>query len=312
LKTLKKSFRKKNKENKPYAKQRIVKKYTNISLKLFSKLSKDEHKNIILNSQLKMADLNYTAESYRSIQIMTSMLTFIISLLVYYIIFNILLNYSNWLLYFIGLSILNTTVVFLYFFIIIKMKISTRHVQTDKEIPFSLSELSVIASTGLPPIKIVRHMAKNAGSPLMKKEFRKIVHKIDIEGKDIVTAFGELAKETPSTAFRENIWDLANMIHQGGDLDVYLRGKADQTMQLRRDIQKEFIEKLTTYSEMYTSLVLVGVLFIGIAAFLLDAMSSSMGGLNAESLLLLLSYGIIPLAVFIVNLMIYSAYSKSG
>jgi archaeal flagellar protein FlaJ len=312
LKTFKKSLKKNKKEQKHALKQIIVKKYTNISLKLFSKIFKDEQKNSVLNTKLKMADLKYSAEAYKCLQSMTTIITCIISLMLYYLIFNIVLNHSNWLLYFIGLSIVNTVVVFFYFFIIIKMKTSTRHIQTDKEMPFTLSELSVLASTGLTPIKIVRHMAQNAGSPIMKKEFRKIVHKIDIEGKDIVTAFGELAKETPSTNFRENLWDLANMIHQGGDLDMYLRGKADQTMQLRRDIQKEFIEKLTTYSEMYTSLVLVGVLFIGIAAFLLDAMSSSIGGLNAESLLLLLAYGIIPVAVIIVNLMISSAYSKSG
>lgn len=313
MKSLKKTFKKnKKKEHRPPLKQIFVNKYTNISLKLFSKFFKDDHKNSILDSKLKMADLRYTAESYKSIQIMTSIITCIFSLILYYLTFNIVLNHSNWLLYFIGLSIVNTVVVFLYFLIIIKMKISTRLTQTDKEMPFTLSELSVLASTGLTPIKIVRHMAQNAGSPVMKREFRKIVHKIDIEGKDIVTAFGELAKETPSTTFRENLWDLANMVHQGGDLDMYLRGKADQTMQLRRDIQKEFIEKLTTYSEMYTSLVLVGVLFIGIVAFLLDAMSSDIGGLNAETLLMLLAYGIIPVAVVVVNLMISSAYSKSG
>lgn len=312
METFKKILKKKKKQHKLPFKQIFVNKYTNISLKVFSKLFKDDHKNNILDAKLRMADLRYTAEAYRSIQIMTTIIACIVSSILYYLTFNIVLNHSNWLLYFIGLSITNTVVVFIYFLIIIKMKISTRQIQTDKEIPFTLSELSVLASTGLTPIKIVRHMAQNAGSPVMKKEFRKIVHKIDIEGKDIVTAFGELAKETPSTTFRENLWDLANMVHQGGDLDTYLRGKADQTMQLRRDIQKEFVEKLTTYSEMYTSLVLVGVLFIGIAAFLLDAMSSDIGGLNAETLLMLLSYGIIPVAVIIVNLMISSAYSKSG
>ena len=259
-----------------------------------------------------MANINLTPSIFLSTIIFTGTIITIISFFIYLFIFNTIIGSSSWVLYVIGLTILNSVASFIYMPLLVRMKISTRRLQIERELPFTLSELSVLASTGLTPIKIFRHMASRNLSPAMNTEFRKIVHKIDIEGKDIVTAIGETAKESPSSVFRENLWDLSNMIHQGGDLDAYLRQKADNTLQLRRDIQEEFTEQLMGYSEMYMSLVLISILFIGIAAFLMDAMASTMGGIDADTLLILLAYGIIPVAVIVVNVIISSAYSKSG
>jgi hypothetical protein len=102
------------------------------------------------------------------------------------------------------------------------------------------------------------------------------------------------------------------MIHQGGNLDVYLRNKADTTMELKREIQKEFIEKLGSYSEIYISLVLIGVIMIGIATFLMDAMSTEVAGLNADALLLVLAYVFIPFVILLIDIIIALAYSKTG
>lgn len=267
----------------------------------------DKFKN--LGEQLNMANMKYTPPLFLSIITITTILISIISILIYIILFKIIIQTPSWIIYATTLTLITSLASFLFLFLVMKMRISTRKLQIDRNLPFALSELSVIASTGLTPIKIIRHMAKRGS---MAGEFKKIVHKIDIEGKDIVTAISETAKDTPSTAFREALWDLSNMIHQGGDLDEYLRQKADHTMQLRRDIQREFIEKLGTYSEMYVSLVLIGVLFIGIAAFLMDAMGSTAMGLDADTLLMLLAYGIIPLAVVMVTVILSTAYMRNG
>jgi archaeal flagellar protein FlaJ len=193
----------------------------------------------------------------------------------------------------------------------ISSKISTRKKQIEQNLPFVLSELSILASTGLTPIKIFRHMATRTTTDTITKEFKKIIYKIDIEGKDIITAISESAKESPSQRFKETLWDIGNMIHQGGDLDLYLRQKADSTMDFIRGIQKEFIEKLGTYSEMYMSLVLTGTLFIAIAAFLIDAMQTTIAGIDANTLLLILAYFLIPVVIIVVNIIISLAYAKS-
>ncbi|MEM0493488.1 MAG: type II secretion system F family protein [Candidatus Thermoplasmatota archaeon] len=265
-----------------------------------------------IQEKLRMANMKYTPSVFYATIIITDILTFIISLIIYSIIFSIILANEAWLFYTLGLTGLTTGLSIIMFFFVMNSKISSRKAQINRELPFVLSELSILASTGLTPIKIMRHMAQRSGEPAMTSEFKKIISKVDVEGKDIITAISETAKETPSSLFRETLWDLCNMIHQGGDLDAYLRSKADITLQIKRDIQKEFIEKLATYSEIYSSLVLIGVLFLGIAAFLLDVMRSSIGPLTADSLLILLSYGLIPVALLTINSIIAMAYSKSG
>ena len=259
-----------------------------------------------------MANVKYTPGVYLSVIIITTLIVTILSLLIYTIMFAVILRSPNWQYFAIILTGMTSGISAIFLPMVIRSRISSRKTQIDHELPFTLSELSILASTGLTPIKIIRHMAEQRGTTAMDSEFKKIVYKIDVEGKDIITAISETAKETPSTLFREALWDLSNMIHEGGDLDDYLRQKADTSLQLKRDIQKEFIEKLSTYQEMYIALVLIGVLFLGIAAFIIDVMASNIGGLTADSLLLVLAYGLIPAAVIVINVIVSMSYSKSG
>lgn len=286
--------------------------YKNFCYKTIGKRFEKNQKNKTLNEQLRMANMKFTSSTFLSVIVITGIITTLLSFLAYSILFYIIVKTSSWPFYVIFLTGICSTLSFVFLPLLMKMRISSRKLQIEQELPFTLSELSVLASTGLTPIKIFRHMARRKIGNAMQAEFRKIVHKIDIEGKDIVTAIGETAKETPSDTFRESLWDLSNMIHQGGDLDTYLRQKADNTMQLRRDIQEEFTEKLASYSEMYISLILIGILFIGIAAFLVDALRSTIGPFNADTLLMFLAYGLIPLAVIVIVVIISTAYSRSG
>lgn len=274
--------------------------------------TKKQKTNENLSIKLKKADLPFTPELYHAVILFTLLLVVPPALLLFYFIFNVLIQSSQWILYTLALTAITAIFAGAYFPFVVQSKISNRKQQINKELPFALSELSILASTGLTPIKIFRQIAQREEQSTLTNEFKKIVYKTDIEGKDLITALSESAKESPSDEFREALWDIANMIHQGGDLDVYLRDKADTSMQLKRDIQKEFIEKLGTYSEMYISLVLVGILFIGIAAFIMDAMGATMAGLSSESLLLALTYGLIPLAVIAINIIVSMSYSKSG
>lgn len=290
----------------------IIDWYKSFCYHLIGKRIRSSQKTEYLQQKLLMADMNLTAEGYISLIIITGLLATVISSIIFYIIFSAIINIESWSLYVIGLGSLTSIISFTYFPFVVSSRMSNRKTQIDQSLPFALSELSILASTGLTPIRIFRTIAQNKEETAINSEFKKIIYKTDVQGKDIITAISETAKETPSDSFREALWDIGNMIHQGGDLDIYLRDKADITMQLKRDIQKEFIDKLGTYAEMYISLILIGVLFLGIAAFLIDAMGTTMAGIDSETLLILLSFGLIPVATFAVNLIVSMAYSKNG
>jgi flagellar protein FlaJ len=291
--------------------KKTAEKYKQFCNRLIGRRLSKKRKLHKLNIKLQMANLKFTPTVYLSTILISTLIVLLISLLFYTFIFNFIIHSSTWYLYVLVLTGITTGITAGFLPFTVRSKISTRKRQIDHELPFILSELSILASTGITPIKIFRHMASRGGTMAVNHEFKKIVYKMDVEGKDIITAISESAKQTPSTTFREVLWDLANMMHQGGDLDLYLRQRADTTMEVKRDMQKEFIEKLGTYSEMYMSLVLTGTLFIAIAAFLIDAMQAQIAGLDANTLLILLSYIMIPAIVIAVNVIISMAYSKS-
>ena len=264
-----------------------------------------------LAERLKQAGASYSAGVYVSMVAMVTVLVALVSLLAYLLVFRVLLPSSGWLLYVLLLMGITAGATVAVFPAALNMRISNRRSELEGELSFMLSEMSILASTGIAPIEIMRKMAARRVSPAMQSEFKKVLYKIDIEGKDLITALGEAAKECPSNTLRETLWDLSNMIHQGADLDSYLRIKSDEVMKYKRAIQKEFIEKLSNYANIYISLVLITVLLLSITAFLIDVTGSSLMGLDGSSLLLMLAYGVIPLSILVVGMMISFAFGRT-
>jgi flagellar protein FlaJ len=219
---------------------------------------------------------------------------------------------NYWWLFAIVLTAVASGAAFAMYPLTLSMRASSKRTDVEAELPFTLSELSILASTGIPPIEIMRRMSARDIKAHMRDEFRKVIYKVDIDGKDLVTALGETARETPSQHLRETLWDFSNMIHSGGNVAQYLRNKADDALKLKRTLQKEYIERLTSYAEMYVSMVLVAVLMVGVMAFLMDAMGTSAGGLNANALLAMMAYGIVPLATFVTIFLVSMSQEKAG
>jgi len=265
----------------------------------------------LLVDRLKRAGVNVPPAVHAAMLIVTTALAAGGMAIVAFLLFFEILRNSHWILYVALLAGVGAISVAGGFRFLVDTRIANRKDRLERELPFSLSELSVLASTGSSPIRLMRHMAKRDHDPAITATFRQVIYKADVQGKDLITALAETAKESPSTSVRETLWDLANMIHQGGNLDEYLRGKSDAVLQMKRLVQKEFIERLSTFLDMYVSLVLVGVLMIAVGAFLLNALGSTAAGLNANELLLLLTFGLVPMAVAMTIIMVSMAYARA-
>ena len=265
----------------------------------------------VLAERLKQAGVNVTPGLHRSVLLFTTVFAGVGTFVASFLLFRLALDVAQWYLYVALVTGVALAAVTMSFQFMVSSRISNRKSHLDRELPFTLSELSVLASTGMAPIELVRHMARRPHDPAMTSEFKKIVYKTDIQGRDLITAIAETAKESPSLSVRESFWDLANMIHQGGNLDEYLRTKSEDVLKLKRLSQKEFIERLTAYLDMYVSLVLIGVLMIAVGAFLINAFGSTVAGLDANALLLALAYGLVPLSVVMTVVLISMAYARA-
>jgi archaeal flagellar protein FlaJ len=266
---------------------------------------------ILLGERLKQAGLSITPGMHLAVVQVTTLFALAASLAFGLVFFLAILHSPLWYGYVAAVVLVTVGAVRIGFGSVIRTKIANRKDQLDRELPFTLSELSVLASTGASPIALVHRMAIRDHDPGMTAEFKRVVYKTDIQGEDLITALAETAKESPSTTVREAFWDLANMIHQGGSLDEYLRNKSDDVLKLKRLVQKEFIERLSTFLDMYVSLVLVGVLMIAVGAFLLNALGQTAAGLDSNELLLILTFGLVPLAVIMTVIMISIAYARA-
>lgn len=263
-----------------------------------------------LETRLKQADYHVSPGLYRAMQYITSIAVAAFSFLVTTLLLGVLLSVETWYVYVASITFLGTIATFFSFPFTVTTRIQNRKTELEKELPFAISELSVLASIGLSPIAIMRRMAGRGHDPAVTGEFKKVVYKTDVQGKDVVAALGDTAKGIPSPIMSELFWDLGNMIHQGGDLGEYLQKKSESVLTFKRTVQEEFIERLQGYSDMYVTVVLIGVIFIGIAAFLMDAFGMEAGGLDGDALLQLMAYGVMPLIVVVVGILLNSAFSQ--
>ena len=265
----------------------------------------------LLAQRLLRAGMDITPGMYVSVVLMTAVLGGVAGFALSFALFHLALKISDWYLYVVLVTVVCVAAVVGGFRFLVDSRIANRKDQLDRELPFTLSELSVLASTGMSPIQLIRRMARRDHDMAMTLEFKRVVYRTDIEGKDLITALAETATQTPSQTVRESFWDLANMIHQGGNLDEYLRSKSDDVLKLKRLVQKEFIERLSTFLDMYVSLVLVGVLMLAVGAFLINALGTTLAGLDSNEVLLLLTFGFVPVAVAMTIILISIAYSRA-
>jgi flagellar protein FlaJ len=194
---------------------------------------------------------------------------------------------------------------------VVKSRTQNQAHAIDRELPFALSELSVLAGIGLSPIVLVRRMGLRPHDAATTAEFRKVASMVDTEGMDLVTAMAETARKSPSDSFRTTLWDMANLIHQGGDLEAYLKAQSETVLEEVRASQKTFTDSLGTYADMYITIVLLGVMFLAVGAFMVDAFRTTAGPLTANGLLLVLTFGLVPVIVIALGLLLSSAHGSS-
>ena len=298
-------------EERPSGRPDLITRYRRFCYRLLGGRLERGEGSELLADRLKRAGVNVSPAVHTSMVLITSAVAAVVMAAVAFLLFFEALHDPRWALYVLALGGVGAGSVVAGFRFLVDSRIANRKDQLDRELPFSLSELSVLASTGSAPIRLIRHMAQRDHDPAMTGVFRQVAYKVDVQGKDLITALAETAKESPSNSVRDTLWDLANMVHQGGNLDEYLRSKSDAVLALKRLVQKEFIERLSTFLDMYVSLVLVGVLMIAVGAFLLNALGSTVAGLNADELLLLLTFGLVPMAVAMTIIMVSMAYARA-
>jgi flagellar protein FlaJ len=158
-------------------------------------------------------------------------------------------------------------------------------------LPYAISWMSFMASTGVIPYHIFRKVAeKEEFFGEVSNETKLVVKDVELLGFDFVSALRDLAATTPSTSLRTFIQGAVTNALSGGEMGTYFISKAREGMEENRKTFTEFIATLGLISEVYiTALVAAPLLIIVMFAAMM-----MMGGASPVILMVII-YGYIPL-----------------
>ncbi|MFP4655241.1 MAG: type II secretion system F family protein [Methanohalobium sp.] len=189
-------------------------------------------------------------------------------------------------------------------------KISAKKMDVEYQLPYALSYMSVIASSGSPPIEVLRRISvEDYGG--VSSEFAKVIYRVDVLGEDGNTAMSHLIQNTPSELFRGICIDIANSIQSGGGFRTYLDMKSKELISMRWETQKQFVESLSVYGEGYLSGVIMSVVLVVLMIVVASALGLELG-MDARVLFNTFVYGLVPLINIVFLVLLWMKYSGSS
>jgi len=161
----------------------------------------------------------------------------------------------------------------------------------DGHLPYAISWMSFMATTGVIPYLIFRKLAETEeffGE--ISQEAKLVVKDVELFGFDFISALRNLASATPSTNLRTFIQGAITNAISGGEMGTYFVSKAREAMEENRKKFTEFIETLGLISEVY----IIGLVAAPILVIVMFAAMMMLGGAS-PIILMAIIYGYIPL-----------------
>ena len=239
---------------------------------------------------LKRANLKVSIYEY------ISMVLFVISLTTIF-----LLGFFYFLYYYFNLNpifliILPVIIVIVLFLLYLypSFVVSNRRRDIESKLAYSVTYMAAMAGAGVAPIKIFENIARSPLYGEITEEAKNIVTESRIFGKDIVTVLVDYSFITPSRKFSDLLQGIVATIRSGGDLNAYLKNKADGIMFEYREVRKEFTDTLGIYSEIFIAFIfLILLLIVSVSIFKLFS-SQKIGPFTFDDILNILAYVVVP------------------
>jgi flagellar protein FlaJ len=189
-------------------------------------------------------------------------------------------------------------------------KISSKDMNIEQELPFTLGYMTILASSGSSPMDVIRQVAiEDYGD--VSVEFGKVMYRVDVLGEDGVSAMNHLIRNTSSESLRAICIDLANAMQSGGGLRTYLEMKSRELMDMRRKMQQEFVDSLGVYGEGYLSGVVMSVVLVVLMIVVTSALGIDLGPFTAKQMFQFFVYFMLPFINIIFLLLLWMKYSRS-
>ena len=256
---------------------------------------------------LYQADVDMTPGMFISVTIVSAA---ILSILIFPFSFLLFFRMENPIFFIMGIPFLAFILVIIGAPFTIFNKIESKKLEIERNLPYALGFMSVIASAGSTPIDVIRRISVEDYGPI-STEFGKVVYEVDFLGGDVISSMRHLIQNTPSETFRGICIDFTNIIESGGGLKEYLIIKTGDVMEIRRQTLKVFVESLSVFAELYLGGIVMIIILSIIGIIVATILGMEFGPLSAKSVFTMLIYGVIPTANIIFLTLLWSKYNGS-
>ena len=154
----------------------------------------------------------------------------------------------------------------------------------NNDLPFAIIHMAAVAGSGAQPIAIFRLLLKSDEYKGLESEVKKIVNFVNLFGYDLSTALKNVSIRTPSKRLKELLTGIAATIESGGSLKSYLSSVADDSMNTYRLERKKYVESLSTYSDIYTGVLIAAPLLLMVTLAIINMMGGKIAGMSVASI----------------------------
>lgn len=250
----------------------------------------------LVESTLPKSGMNVSPKNYVSLVCLSSLIGYIVSLAVLSVLSFTILNLNIFIT--VLVIIFSPVVIAASIFIIgifypYQMVLSRKR-SISTNLPFAISQMGAIASSGVPPTVIFKLLAEFKEYDVLAEEMEKITRNIEVFGLDPMTAMREVAKRTPSEKFKQLLLGLATTIEGGGSLTVYLKNAGEQSLFTWRIKRQKYLQQLSTYAEFYTGLLIAAPLFLIALFSVMYMIQPELGGFDIFQLMRISIYLLVP------------------
>lgn len=249
-----------------------------------------------VESTIPKSGISISPDNYISCVFLTVVIGYLISLSTVMLMLSVLfkLNILVSILLIVFAPVITGVLIFVFGIFYPYQMIAGRCQNIETNLPFALSHMGAIASSGVPPTAIFKLLSEFEEYGVLAEEMEKIVRNIELFGLDPVSAMREVAKRTPSEKFKQLLAGVASTIEGGGNLKTYLKNAGELSLFTWRTRRQKYLQKLSAYAEFYTGLLIAAPLFLISLFSVMNMIQPELGGYNILDLMRISIYVIVP------------------
>ena len=164
----------------------------------------------------------------------------------------------------------------------------------ENDLPFALTHLAALASSGISPEFMFDLMAGFKEYKDIAQQSSLVARNIKTFGMSSVAAINSVAATTPSPNFKQVLTGITFTIEKGGNLVEYLKQLADKELFNYRLKRERYLKTLSTYADIYTALLIAAPLMMLSILGILGVIGGEIVGLTIPELISVLTFFLLP------------------